>query len=141
MESRILLPGHCIELRTDGAPQFGQVLAVGVTNHKRPNAPYMAILLFKGCIPEFHSDLPFRQLTRGSLRLTSSSRVLRWAQIVPFFRATLENEPCVRYATKFLVNSSVYKKAVGPQDREVFLFVRVRAVLFQYSNLKRKAAW
>jgi hypothetical protein len=119
--ARILLPGHCVELTTANEPKFCQVLAVGLICQREPTTPYMAVLSFRGSVPELHPELPLRHLSRGSLHIIPLNRVLRRAYIVPIFCATSENGPCVRYANFFLVNTSVHAHVAGPEGRKVFL--------------------
>ena len=64
--------------------------------------------------------------------------VLRRAYIVPIFTATVDNDPCVRFATHFLVNTSVHDMLLDRKTEKCFFLAPVSDAVVRCSSSKLK---
>ena len=116
---RILFPGHCVEFVERNI--FAQVLLVYLTSDKEPGGQHLLVWIFD-IIEDRHPELPLQHLRRGqSVSVVPVNKVLRRCNIVPIFKAGINNSPSVLFAKNFLVDTSVYELVAGPEDREVYL--------------------
>jgi len=110
---------------------FVQVILVNLVAEAEPRdqkGPLLLVWKFKE-VALCHPELPLVHLRRGNFAVLPLSAVFRRSHIVPISKmgmrqvssssTSLEKQPV--FATHFLVNTSVYERVSGPEDRRVYL--------------------